>query len=183
VRPTLRQAVCQQSETAPGAVGDKWHLDEVFVRICGKLLYLWRAIDQHGHVLDILVQRRRNPRAADRFFRKLLRGFQYVPRVIVTDKLRSYGAAKREVLPGVEHRQSRYLSNRADVSHKPTRRRERQMRRLKSARHAKRFLSTHNRIHNHFKLRDHRLTATQHRNARDRAFRMWRDLVEVVAAA
>ncbi len=150
--------------------GDKWHLDEVFVRIRGKLHYLWRAVDQHGHVLDILVQSRRNTRAAKRFFRKLLRGLHYVPRVIVTDKLRSYGAAKREILPGVEHRQSRYLNNRAEVSHQPTRRRERQMQRFKSARHAQRFLSPHSRIHNHFQLRRHRLTAAQHRAARDRAF-------------
>ena len=102
-------------------------MDEVFVRIRGKLHYLWRAIDQHGHVLDILVQSRRSAKAATRFFRKLLKGLQYVPRVIVTDKLRSYAAAKREILPGVEHRQSRYLNNSAEVSHQPTRRRERQM--------------------------------------------------------
>jgi len=154
--------------------GDKWHLDEVFVRIRGKLLYLWRAVDQHSHVLDILVQSRRNTQAAGRFFRKLLRGLQYVPRVIVTDKLRSYGAAKRDILPSVEHRQSRYLNNRAEVSHQPTRRRERQM---------QRFLSSHSRIHNHFQLRRHRLTAIQHRAARDRAFRTWRDLVEPPAVA
>ena len=111
--------------------GDKWYLDEVFIRIRGKLHYLWRAVDQHGHVLDILVQSRRNAKAAKRFFRKLLRGPQYVPRVIVTDKLRSYGAAKREILPGVEHRQSRYLNNQAEVSHQPTRRRERQVQRFR----------------------------------------------------
>jgi len=82
--------------------GDKWHLDEVFLRIRGKLHHLWRAVDQHGNVLDILVQSRRSARAAKRFFRKLLRGLQYVPRVIVTDRLRSYALAKREILPGVE---------------------------------------------------------------------------------
>ena len=114
--------------------GDKWHLDEVFLRIGGKLHYLWRAVDQHGTVLDILVQSRRNAKAAKRFFKKLLKGLQYVPRVIVTDKLRSYGAAKRKILPGVEHRQSRYLNNRAEVSHQPTRRRERQMQRDRGAR-------------------------------------------------
>ena len=105
-----------------------------------------------------------------------MRGLQYVPRVIVTDKLRSYGAAKREILPGVGHHQSRYLNNRAEVSHHPTRRRERQMQRFKSARHAQRFLSAHGRIHNHFQLRRHRLTAEQHRAARDHAFRTRRDL-------
>jgi putative transposase len=146
----------------------------VFLRIRGKLHYLWRAVDQHGTVLDILVQSRRNAKAAKRFFKKLLKGLQYVPRVVVTDKLRSYGAAKREVLPGVEHRQSQYLNNRVEVSHQPTRRRERQMQRFKSARHAQRFLSSHSRIHNHFQLRRHCLTADQHRAARDSAFQVWR---------
>ena len=157
--------------------------DQVFLRIRGKVHYLWRAVDQHGRVLDILVQSRRNAKAAKRFFRKLLRGLQYAPRVIVTDKLRSYAAAKREVMPGVEHRQSRYLNNRAEVSHQPTRRRERQMQRFKSARHAQRFLSAHSRIHNHFQLRRHRLTADQHRAARDTAFRTWREVTGVAAAA
>jgi putative transposase len=91
--------------------GDKWLLDEVFIRIRGKLQYLWRSIDPHGHVLDILVQSRRNANAAKRFFHKLLKGLQCTPRVIVTDKLRSDAAAKRDFLPSVEHRQSRYLNN------------------------------------------------------------------------
>src|ERR687895_846101 len=106
--------------------GDKWHLDEVFVTINGKRHYLWRAVDQGDNILDILVQSRRNKRAANKFFRKLLKGLQYVPRVIITDQLKSYGAAKREILPGVEHRQHRYLNNRAENSHRPTRQRERQ---------------------------------------------------------
>ncbi len=158
-------------------------MDEVFIRIRGKLHYLWRAVDQDGHVLDILVQSRRNAKAAKRFFRKLLKGLQYVPRVIVTDKLKSYAAAKREIPPGVEHRQSRYLNNRAEVSHQPTRRRERQMQRFKSARQAQRFLSSHSRIHNHFQLRRHRLSASEHRQARDTAFRTWRDAARVPMAA
>ena len=102
---------------------------------------IWRAVDRHGHVLDILVQSQRDTRDAKRFFRKLMRNLQSVPRVIVTDKLRSYGAAKREILPGVEHRQSRYLNNRAEVSRQPTQRRERHMQRFKSARHAQRILA------------------------------------------
>jgi len=163
--------------------GDKWHLDEVFLRIRGKVHHLWRAVDQHGNVLDILVQSRRNARAAKRFLRKLLKGLRYVPRVIVTDKLRSYAAAKRKLLPGVEHRQSRHLNNRAEVSHQPTRRRGRQMQRFKSARHAQRFLSAHSRIHNHFQLRRRRLTADQHRAARDTAFRTWREVAGVASAA
>ena len=162
--------------------GDKWYLDEVFLRIGGKQHYLWRAVDQHGTVLDILVQSRRNAKAAKRFFKKLLKGLRYVPRVIVTDKLRSYGAAKRKILPGVEHRQSRYLNNRAEVSHQPTRRRERQMQRFKSARHAQRFLSSHGQLHNLFHLRRHLLTAVDHRAARDRAFQAWRDVAGVTQA-
>jgi putative transposase len=163
--------------------GDKWHLDEVFIRIRGKLHYLWRAVDQRGTVLDILVQSRRSAKAAKLFFKKLLKGLQYVPRVVVTDKLRSYGAAKREILPGVEHRQSRYLNNRAEVSHQPTRRRERQMQRFKSPRQAQQFLSSHAQIHNLFQLRRHRLATNDHRAVRDRAFQTWRDVTGVALAA
>src|SRR6266404_6084960 len=124
--------------------------------------------------------KRRRPQPGDKwymdevFIRKLLKGLRYVPRVIVTDKLKSYAAAKRKILPGVEHRQSRYLNNRAEVSHQPTRRRERQMKRFKSARHARRFLSTHSRIHNHFQLRRHHLSVNRHRLARCRLSHMAR---------
>ena len=97
--------------------GDKWHLDEVFVKINGITHYLWRAVDQHGNILDVLVQSRRNAKAARKFFRKLLKGLRYVPRVLVTDKLASYGAAHRVVMPSVEHRQSKYLNNRAGNAH------------------------------------------------------------------
>ena len=161
--------------------GDKWFMDEVFIR--GDVRCLWRAVDQHGHVLDILVQSRRNAKAAKRFFRKLLRSLQFVPRVIITDKLRSYAAAKREIMPGVEHRQSRDLKNRAEVSHQPTQRRERQMQRFKSARHAQRFVSTRSRTHNHFQLRRHRQTVDQHRAARDVALRIWREIAGVASVA
>ena len=119
--------------------GDKWHLDEVFIRIRGKLHYLWRAVDQNGIVLDILVQKRRDTDAAKRFFRRLLSGQAEAPRVIGTDKLKSYAAAKRACLPKVEHWQSRYLNNRAGVSYQPTLRRERQMLRFKSWRQAADF--------------------------------------------
>lgn len=121
--------------------GDKWYMDEVVLTIGGKKHYLWRAVDQDGHVLDILVQSRRNKKTAKRFFRKLLKGLHYMPCVIITDKFRSYGAAKREILPGVEHRQHKRLNNRAENSHQPTRVREKKMRRFKSATHAQRFLS------------------------------------------
>jgi len=112
--------------------GDQWHLDEVFITIGRKTHYLWRAVDQHGTVLDILVTSRRDARAATRFFRKLLTGLESVPRVLVTDKLASYGAARRRVLRSVEHRQSKYLNNRAENSHQPTRQRERAMKKLTS---------------------------------------------------
>jgi putative transposase len=163
--------------------GDKWHLDEVFLRIRGKIHYLWRAVDQDGTVLDILVQSRRSAKAAKRFLKKLLKGLQYVPRVVVTDKLKSYAAAKKQILPGVEHRQSRYLNNRAEVSHQPTRRRERQMQRFKSARDAQRFLSRHAPIHNLFQFRRHLLTASEHRATRDHAFQTWHDVARVARAA
>ena len=113
--------------------GDTWHLDEVFLRINGEQHYLWRAVDQNGVVLDILVQARRSAAAAKHFFKHLLRNLQYKPRRIVTDGLRSYGVAHRDILPEVRHRQSRYLNNRAENSHRPTRRRERQMQRFKSS--------------------------------------------------
>jgi putative transposase len=120
--------------------GDRWHLDEVFLKINGRPHYLWRAVDQDGDVLDILVQSKRNKRAAKKFFRKLLKGLRYVPRVIITDKLKSYSAAKAEVMPSVEHLQQKYQNNRAENSHQPTRLRERVMRRFKSAGQAQRFL-------------------------------------------
>src|SRR6476620_7726776 len=129
--------------------GDKWHMDEVFIRIQGVQHYLWRAVDQNGVVLDILVQARRDANAARRFFRQLRKALQYIPRVIVTDKLRSYGVSRRQLLPGVAHRQSRYLNNRAENSHRPTRRRERQMQRFKSPHQAQHFLTAHAFIHGH----------------------------------
>ncbi len=133
-RRKFGQAYANQLRQRRARPGDKWHLDEVFLKINGKTHYLWRAVDQEGNVLDILVQSRRNKAAAKKFFRKLLKGCEYVPRVIITDKLGSYGAAKRECLSGVEHRQSRYLNNRAESSHQPTRRRERVMRKVQVCR-------------------------------------------------
>jgi putative transposase len=161
--------------------GDKGHLDEALIR--GKRPYLWRAVDQHGRVLDILVRSRRGAKAAKRFFQRLLKGPQHVPRVVVTDKLESHGAAKREILPGVEHRQSRDLNNRAEVSHRPTRRRERRMQRSKSARQAQRLLARHGQLHNLFPLRRHRLTAAEHRVSRDRAFQTWREVAGAALVA
>jgi putative transposase len=163
--------------------GDKWYMDEVFIRIQGVQHYLWRAVDQDGVVLDILVQARRDGQAAKRFFKRLLTGLQYEPRVIVTDKLRSYGVAQRQMLPGVEHRQSRYLNNRAENSHRPTRRRERQMQRFKSSRHAQDFLSAHSFIYGHFHPRRHLLTAPDYRDIRSQAFNVWRQETSAQNAA
>jgi putative transposase len=154
--------------------GDTWYMDEVYLRINGELFYLWRAVDQYGVVLDILVQKRRNGTAAKRFFKRLLAGLKYKPRKIVTDGLRSYGVAQREVLPNVRHRTSRYLNNRAENSHGPTRRRERQMQRFKSPEQAQRFLSAHVMIYGHFRPRRHLMTADHYRRSRNKAFRIWR---------
>jgi putative transposase len=163
--------------------GDKWHLDEMVITMNGKQQYLWRAIDQEGYTLDILVQSRRNTKAAKRFFRKLLKGLQYVPRVLITDKLKSYAAAKKKIMPGVEHRQHKGLNNRAELSHQPTRQQERQMRRFKSPRQAQRFLSAHGPIHNLFYLRRHRIPAAQYRVARGEAFNTWSQVTCVQKAA
>jgi putative transposase len=163
--------------------GDTWHLDEVYLRINGVLHCLWRAVDQHGVVLDILVQGRRNATAAKRFFKRLPTGLRYKPRRIVTDGLRSYGVARREVLPEVKHRTSRYLNNRAENSHRPTRRRERQMQRFKSPEQAQRFLSAHAMIYGHFRPRRHLMTAHEYRRARAKAFRVWREETCVRIAA
>src|SRR3712207_1375264 len=163
--------------------GDTWHLDEVFIRIRGQLHYLWRAVDQHGVVLDILVQDRRNATAAKRFFKRLLAGLKFKLGQIITDGLRSYGAARRKVLPEVRHRTSCHLNNRAESSHRPTRRRERQMQRFKSAEQAQRFLSSHAFIYGHFRPRRHLMTADQYRRARAEAFRVWRQETCVQVAA
>jgi len=165
------------------SAGDKWHCDEVVVTIAGVKHWLWRAVDQNGTVLDILVQSRRNKEAALRLLRKLLKKQCRPPRVMITDKLASYKAAKREIMPGVEHRQHKGLNNRAENSHQPTRRRERQMKRFKSPGHAQRFLSAHDGINNLFPLRRHRLPATQYRAARAAAFQVWAEITGIAAAA
>ncbi len=126
-----------------GRMGDTWYLDEVFVAVHGRRRYLWRAVDQDGDLLDILVQSRRDGHAAVRFFRKVLKGQGRSPHRLITDKLRSYSAAHRTVMPSVVHSTQQYENNRAEVSHQPTRQRERQMRRFTSAVHAQRFLSVH----------------------------------------
>jgi putative transposase len=162
--------------------GDKWHLDEVFLTIRGERHYLWRAVDQDGSVLDILVQSRRDKKAAKKFFRKLLKGCRYVPRVIITDRLKSYGAAKRELLPGVEHRQSRYLNNRCENSHRPTRQRERRMQGFKSPGHAQRFLAAYGPIAQHLRPRRHLLSAPAYRQEMVQRFQSWQEVTGLAAA-
>jgi putative transposase len=157
-------------------------LDEIFLTIKGEHHYLWRAVDQDGNVLDILVQRRRDKQAAKKFFRKLLKGLAYVPRVIVTDKLKSYGAAKQEILPGVEHRQHRCL-NRAENSHQPTRQRERHMQRFKSPGHAQRFLSASGPIAQHFCPRRHGFAAPAYRQELRKRFQIWQEITVLPIAA
>jgi putative transposase len=155
----------------------------VFLTINGARHYLWRAVDQDGHILDILVQHRRDKKAAKKFFRKLLKGLQYVPRVLITDKLKSYGAAKREILPSVEHRQHRYLNNRAENSHQPTRQRERRMQGFKSSGHAQRFLSAYGPITQHFRPRRHLLSAPDYRHEMKQRFQIWDEITGTVMAA
>jgi len=161
---------------------DKWHLDEVFVKINGITHYLWRAVDQHGNVLDILVQSRRNAKAAKRFFRKLLKGLRYVPRVLMTDKLASYGVAARELMASVEHRRSKYLNNRVENSHQPTRTREWLMKRFASPGQAQRFLFAFSHIRDHFRPRRHLMSAPQWRTEMTDRFAVWDETIAAAAA-
>jgi putative transposase len=159
-----------------GPRGDRWFLDEVVVSIQGKRRYLWRAVDQDGDLIEILVQKRKDIKAAKRFFRKALRSQTHVPIEITTDKLRSYAAAKREVMPSVPHCRDRYANNRAEVSHEPTREQERQMRGFRSDGNAQRFLSVHGQCNNLFRLGRHHLKAKNYRELRSRAFRTWSEV-------
>src|SRR5512142_1375809 len=162
--------------------GDKWHLDEVVLKIAGKKHWLWRAVDQDGLVLDILVQSRRDKGAAKRLLRKLLKRQCRAPRVMITDKLASYGAAKREVMPGVEHRQHKGLNNRAENSHQPTRVREKVMRRFKSVGQAQRFLSAQGPIREHFRPKRHKLVAWVYRAQMQEQFEIWNALTKLPTA-
>ncbi|MGB7799423.1 MAG: IS6 family transposase [Pseudonocardiaceae bacterium] len=166
-----------------GRPGDKWHLDEVIIKINGKTHYLWRAVDQHGTVLDILVTSHRDAKAATRFFRKLLKRLEYLPRVLVTDKLASYGVAHRRLMPGVEHRRSKYLNNRAENSHQPTRQRERATKRFTSPGGAQRFLSAFSGISPHSRPGRHRLGAEEYRHEMTDRFTTWNEVTGTATAA
>ena len=153
--------------------GDTVFIDEVFVKILGKQHYLWRAVDQDGEVVDVFLQARRDGRAATRFFKRLLKAHGGEPRKIVTDKLRSYGVAHRALIPDTIHDTSQYANNRAELSHQPTRVRERGMRRFKSTHQAQRFLSTHAAVYNLFNLGRNLVAARHYRLLRQRAFASW----------
>ncbi|MBV9140195.1 MAG: IS6 family transposase [Pseudonocardiales bacterium] len=187
---TIRQWCAKFGQTYANALrrrrarpGDKWHLDEVFIKIGGKTHYLWRAVDQQGTVLDILVTSHRDAKAATRFFRKLLKGLEYVPRVLITDKLASYGVARRRLIPGVEHRRSKYLNNRAENSHQPTRARERVMKKFTSAGHAQRFLSAFSGISPHFRPGRYLLSAEEYRREMDTRFTTWNQVTGTTTTA
>lgn len=160
---------------------DKWHLDEVVIPIKGRKHWLWRAVDANGDVLDILVQSRRNKAAAMRFFRKLFKNWGQ-PRVIITDKLRSYAAAKNDLAPGIEHRQHKGLNNRVEASHRQTWRREKVMGRFKSLSHAQRFLSGHDQTAALFRTKRHRHSARSYRHARSDALDLWTEYAHKLVA-
>ena len=164
----------RQLKRRQGRLGDTWFLDEVFVTINGQRQYLWRAIDQDGDVIEILLQSRRDRRAAIRLLRKLLKGQGKSPLRLITDKLKNYSAAHRTIMPSVNHDTERYANNRAEVSHQPTRQRERQMRKFKSPAQAQRFLSVHGLVQNLFRLGRHRLKSVHHRMLRARSFATWK---------
>jgi putative transposase len=163
------------------AARPKWHLDEVFIRIGKQTFYLWRAVDEDGMVLDILVQERRNQEAAERFLRRVVEGQPDEPRVVVTDKLASYRPAIKQVLPRSEHRQHKGLNNRAENSHQPTRQRERRMRHFKSPGQAQRFLESFGPIYEHFAPKRHLLGAAAFRQELAARQGTWRELTGLAA--
>ncbi|MFF5161562.1 IS6 family transposase [Streptomyces sp. NPDC000348] len=160
--------------------GDKWHADEVFIKVNGELKYLWRAVDSDGNVLDVLTQNRRDKATARRFFHRLLKKTRAVPRVVVTDELRSYSAAHREVMPSVEHHCHKGLNNRAENSHQPTRQHERAMKGFRSVGGAQRFLSAFSGIPPHFRPRRHLMPAPHYRPEMTVRFAIWDQATGVV---
>src|SRR5450631_3900172 len=154
-----------------------WHLDEVYLKIDGRLVYLWRAVDAEGEVLDVLVQTRRNKRAALKLMRNLLKKYGFVPDRLITDDLRSYGAAAHDLGIDSHHQRGRWKNNRAENSHQPTRRRERKMQRFKSQGSAQKFLSTHAAVYNTFNVQRHLTSAQTHRIFRAAAMNTWRAAV------
>jgi transposase-like protein len=173
----LTPTACDADLLAPATGGT---LMKCYSRSTDASINLWRAVDQDGDISDILVQSRRDKKAAKKFFRKLLKGLLYIPRVIITDKLKSSSAAKAEVMPGVEHVQQKYQNNRAENSHQPTRLRERVMRRFKSSGHAQRFLSVFGIITSHFRVVRHLYRASGYRAVMKSRFAVWKETTCVV---
>src|SRR5476651_1318532 len=156
-----------------------WHLDEVYLKINGRMVYLWRAVDAEGEVLDVLVQSRRNKKAALRLMRKLLKKYAFVPDKLVTDELRSYAAAASDLGIAKRHERGRWRNNRAENSHQLTRRREYKMQGFKSVAYAQRFLSFHAAAYNTFNIQRHLISARTHQAFRAPAMNMWREAVAV----
>lgn len=156
------------------AAHDKWHLDEVVIPINGEKFWLWRAVDGNGDVLDILVQKQRNAKAAKRFFARLVDQFGQ-PRVVITDKLRSYIKPVKSLAPEADHRAHKGLNNRIEGSHRPTRKREKVQGRFKSPRQAQRFLAAHDQINTIFRPRRYQMKAPHYRQSRSDAFSLWAD--------
>ena len=152
----------------------QWHLDEMAIVIGGRRFWLWRAVDDEGEVLDLLVQRRRDARAAAKLMRKLLRKQGFAPKTLVTDKLRSYGAAKTQLGLSARHEQGLRKNNRAENSYLPVRRRERKMQRFKSPGSAQRFLSVQAAVHNTFSVQRHLVSRNTLRILRGEALQNWR---------
>ena len=159
--------------------GDTFFIDEVFIKIDGEQHYLWRAVDQDGEVVDVFLQRRCDAKAAKRFFKRMLKKHKGEPRKIVTDKLRSYGVAHRELIPETIHNTEKYANNRAELSHQPTRVRERGMRKFKSVKQAQRFLNTHAAVYNLFNLGRHLVSAETYRFFRLCSFASWKNAAMV----
>ena len=159
--------------------GDTFFIDEVFIKIDGKQRYLWRVVDQDGEVVDVFLQNRRDAKAAKRFFKRMLKKHKGEPRKIVTDKLRSYGVAHRELIPETIRCMAKYANNRAELSHQPTRVRERGMRKFKSMKQAQRFLDVHSAVYNLFNLGRHLVSAEIYRCFRLRSFASWKNVTMV----
>src|SRR6516164_7253774 len=184
IRPVgaqIRTFDCQEFKVIRPKAYTRWHLDEMVVSLSGKQMYMWRAVDGEGEVLDILVQPRRDKAAAMRLRRKLLRRQGFAPTVVVTDKLRSYGAALREIGFSRRHEQGLRANNRAENSHQPVRRRERKMQGFKSARSAQRFVSVHAAVYNTFNVQRHLVSRPTHPRFRTAAHQSWREATAAVA--
>ncbi len=167
----------KQLRRRQGRLGDTWYMDELtIITVQGQRRYLWRAVDQDDDVIDILIQKHKDKQAAKRFFRKMLKEQGQSPRRMITDKRKSYGAARREIMPSVVHCQERRANNRAEASHQHTRQRERQMRRFKSSGQAQQFLAVHSQVHNLFRVGRHLLSACHYRAFRAQSFSMWQEV-------